>query len=62
MAGADSETFYPLYDNGRSLFCEDTEETVRKAVKDSAGYATVFGYTGTYWDHLRDIAGEEGGD
>jgi hypothetical protein len=59
--GADAETFYPLYDNGRSLFYEDTEETVQKAVRDIEGYATVFGYEGTYWDHLRDIAEEAGG-
>jgi hypothetical protein len=57
----ETETFYPLYDNGRSLFYEDTEETVQKAVRDIAGFATVFGYAGTYWDHLRDIAGEAGG-
>ncbi|GHV28815.1 hypothetical protein AGMMS4952_13440 [Spirochaetia bacterium] len=56
-----TETFYPLYDNGRSLFYEDTEETVQKAVRDIENFTTVFGYAGTYWDHLRGIAGEEGG-
>jgi len=50
------ESFYPLYDNGRSLFYEDTEETVEKAIKDIAGYSTVFGYSGTYWEHVQDIA------
>jgi hypothetical protein len=35
-----TESFYPLYDNGRSLFYEDTEETVSKAIKDVKNYAT----------------------
>jgi hypothetical protein len=51
------ESFYPLYDNGRSLFYEDTEETVQKAVKNLSGYATTFGPAGTYWDIIMDIAG-----
>ena len=55
---ADGEVFYPLYDNGRSLFYEDTPETVEKACRDIAGYTTNFGMTGTYWDHLKDIAAE----
>ena len=59
--GAGGESFYALYDNGRSLFYEDTEEMVRCAVNDPAGYATSFGYTGTYWDYARDIAKERGG-
>jgi len=50
------ESFYALYDNGRSLFYEDTEETVRRAVGDPVGYATSFGHTGTYWDYVREIA------
>ena len=50
------EEFYPLYDNGRSLFYEDTEDTVRKAAGDPVAYATTFGYAGTYWDHLTDMA------
>lgn len=52
------ESFYPLYDNGRSLFYEDTEELVNKACEDVELYATNFGYNGTYYDHLKDIAGE----
>ena len=52
------ESFYPLYDNGRSLFYEDTEETVAQAVADPVQYATTFGYTGTYWDYMREIATE----
>lgn len=50
------ETFYPLYDNGRSLFYEDTEEFARKVAADPRTYATSFGYVGTYWDHACDIA------
>jgi hypothetical protein len=53
-----TESFYPLYDNGRSLFYEDTEETVENAVKDIAGYSTSFGYSGTYWDYVKEIASE----
>ena len=50
------ESFYPLYDNGRSLFYEDTESFARKAAADPRAFATTFGYVGTYWDHARDIA------
>jgi hypothetical protein len=56
-----AESFYALYDNGRSLFYEDTGETVRKAAGDPAGYATSFGYSGTYWDYVREIAKGRGG-
>jgi len=59
--GAGGESFYPLYDNGRSLFYEDTEEMVCQAVADPARYATSFGYAGTYWDYAREIARERGG-
>jgi hypothetical protein len=59
--GGGTESFYALYDNGRSLFYEDTEEMVRRAVNDPAGYATSFGYSGTYWDYVREIAKERGG-
>ena len=54
------ESFYPLYDNGRSLFYEDTEEMVVAAVNDPAAYATTFGYAGTYWDYVKEIADERG--
>ncbi len=57
----DGESFYPLYDNGRSLFYEDTEETVALAVKDPASYATSFGFSGTYYDYVQEIARERGG-
>ena len=54
------ESFYPLYDNGRSLFYEDTEETVRQAVAGPEKYATAFGHSGTYWDYVREIRAERG--
>ena len=54
------EQFYPLYDNGRSLFYEDTEEMVSNAVNDIRGYATSFGYSGTYWDYVQEIIKERG--
>ena len=56
-----AESFYALYDNGRSLFYEDTEEMVLAAVGNPAMYATSFGYSGTYWDYVREIAAERGG-
>jgi len=60
MRGA-GECFYPLYDNGRSLFYEDTEETVEKTLAEPEKYATAFGYSGTYWDAAGEIAAERGG-
>jgi len=55
MMSATGESFYPLYDNGRSLFYEDTEEMVGAAVSDPAKYATTFGYSGTYWDYIKEM-------
>ena len=57
VSGA-GESFYPLYDNGRSLFYEDTEQIVDDAVNDPENYATTFGYAGTYWDFVKEIADE----
>jgi len=54
------ESFYPLYDNGRSLFYEDTEEMVLRALADPAAYATSFSYSGIYWDYVQEIARERG--
>jgi hypothetical protein len=54
----DQESFYPLYDNGRSLFYEDTPELVEKAVADPILYATTFGPSGTYYEHVQTIAAE----
>jgi len=59
MTGS-GESFYPLYDNGRSLFYEDTEEMVEQAVADPKTYATSFGQSGTYWDYALEIAVERG--
>jgi len=58
--GQGGESFYPLYDNGRSLFYEDTEEMVQQAVAAPEQHATTFGYTGTYWDYVQEIAKERG--
>jgi len=57
---AEGESFYPLYDNGRSLFYEDTEEMVSCAVNEPCKYATSFGFSGTYWDYVQDIKKERG--
>ena len=53
----DRETFYPLYDNGRSLFYEDTEETAARACRNDETFATAFGASGTYYDYVKEIAG-----
>jgi len=53
---AEGEFFYPLYDNGRSLFYEETEEMVCEAVSNPVKYATAFGYVGTYWDYIKEMA------
>jgi hypothetical protein len=45
-----------LYDNGRSLFHEDSEELMGKAVNNIALYASEFGPVGTYLDHLKDVS------
>ena len=52
------ESFYPLYDNGRSLFYEDTEEMVQEAINDPVKYATAFGHTGTYWDYIKEMTAD----
>ena len=58
--GGETESLYALYDNGRSLFYEDTEEMVTRAVSNPVKYATSFGYSGTYWDYVQEIAKERG--
>ena len=55
-----TESFYPLYDNGRSLFYEDTEEMVAQAVVNPINYTTTFGYSGTYYDYVQEVAAEHG--
>jgi len=57
---ASGECFYPLYDNGRSLFYEDTAEMAKLAAADPVAYCTAFGYSGTYWDYVLEIVKERG--
>lgn len=59
--GEAGESFYSLYDNGRSLFYEDTPDFVRRAAGDVEAFATSFGAVGTYADRAADIAAERGG-
>ena len=51
-------TMYPLYDNGRSLFYEDKEEFMQKAINNIELYSSEFGPVGTYLDHIKDFASE----
>lgn len=55
-SSARGEAFYPLYDNGRSLFYEDTEETARRACENIELFATTWGSSGTYYDYVKQIA------
>jgi len=48
--------FYPLYDNGRSLFFDDNPVTVSNAVKNIIEYSTSFGETGAYYDVADEIS------
>lgn len=57
--GTRQESFYPLYDNGRSLFYQDTEETMRKACENPGLFSTTFGAEGNYFDHVCDIVRED---
>ena len=49
------ESFYPLYDNGRSLFYQDNEKTIETAWQNPRLYSTTFGAEGSYYDHITDI-------
>ncbi len=49
------ESFYPLYDNGRSLFYQDNEKTIANDWKSPSTFCTTFGVVGTYYDHITDI-------
>ena len=53
------ESFYPLYDNGRSLFYQDTAETIAKAADNPIDYCTTFGNEGSYYDYVCDILSED---
>ena len=56
-----TESFYPLYDNGRSLFYQDNEKTITNDWKEPATYCTTFGAVGIYYDHITDILAENPG-
>ncbi len=60
LAGEQGESFYPLYDNGRSLFYEDTEEMVASALADPISNTTLFGPSMRYWEYATEIAREYG--
>lgn len=53
------ESFYPLYDNGRSLFYQDNEKTMLQAAENPQIYCTTFGAEGSYYDHITDILKRE---
>ena len=46
---------YDLYDNGRSLFHEDTDEFIFKAIDNIELYSSEFGPVGTYYDAICEI-------
>ncbi len=50
--------FYSLYDNGRSLFYEDSEEFISKAINNIPLYSSEFGPVGTYFDYVQEIGKE----
>jgi hypothetical protein len=52
----DYVSFYPLYDNGRSLFFENTEETMKMAIEDIENECCSFGNLGTHWDDIKDLS------
>jgi len=53
------DRMYPLYDNGRSLFFDETKEIVEQAVMNIERYSTTFGEIGTYYDVVQGIAKAE---
>lgn len=54
----DEVSFYPLYDNGRSLFFEDDETLVAASLENIEMYSTNFGQAGTYYDYAKQICRE----
>jgi len=52
------EHFYPLYDNGRSLFYESTIQDIEDAVGDIEKYSAFFGQSDTYYKAIIEIAKE----
>ena len=51
----ENESFYPLYDNGNSLFFLDREDFVKEKCKDPILYANSFGPVGTQWEAIEDL-------
>lgn len=50
------ESFYPLYDNGRSLFYGDTQETAERALAiDGASFGSVGSYRDSVEGILKDL-------
>lgn len=47
---------YSLYDNGRSLFHEDSERFINEAINNIELYSSEFGPVGTYFDYVQDIS------
>ncbi|HBY20491.1 MAG: hypothetical protein A2Y24_07145 [Clostridiales bacterium GWE2_32_10] len=47
---------YSLYDNGRSLFNDESENMINKAINNIELYSSEFGPVGTYSDAIYDIA------
>jgi len=50
-----TESFYPLYDNGNSLFYLDPEDLVQEKCSDPILYCNTLGPIGTQWDALTDL-------
>ncbi len=50
--------FYCLYDNGRSLFHEESERFVEEAINNIELYSSEFGPVGNYFDYVQDISKE----
>lgn len=51
-------SFYSLYDNGRSLFHEETDKFISEAIDNIELYSSEFGPVGTYFDYVQDIGKE----
>ena len=50
-----TETFCPLYDNGRSFIYQDNEKTIANDWKCPTTFCTTFGSVSTYYAHIKDI-------
>lgn len=52
------ESFYDLYDNGRSLCCEESSKSVKQLLQGNYLEDKTFGLVGTYQDIVNDILKE----